>query len=497
MLNIKRWYSIPFDFCSVRNRALRFLRHPVVSMALLILAVTQGSKAFQFPASVYDSIKPSVLRVKCGTSGTATGFLWSSHDKAVTALHVVAGCANIIVDYEKLGISRSATVAKVLRDADLALLTITNAPDAQVLSADSITPSLSEQLSTLGYPLQIPSMTPTALRLRYGGKKLRDIVPNSVAQALSGGPPSLDQEIDPIEGHLLPGDSGAPVFNVQRKIVAIADGGLDNGAVAVSWAIPAKFLNQLAISNENVRGAPTRISSAVLFSAESDMKNMGETACSGLTLTKLRTMTFAQVSQSADDPNGLNQLVQFFNVDPSSFTFDVYQHLSSGATLVLPSGAHLHQAPNGDCIATPSSSNIEIRLQLGVLSSPAAAQSKSLSFEQILAGGRPQEWVADPQWTYAMPVPRFDNMIIRRRAYGHFVMVPTMFLDKYLFEALAVRNNIFMGSAAMYSLSPELAQRMVVCRVSPAANNCDDVRRFFVDWVKSALAVQLSTFPIG
>ena len=151
MLDIKRWCSIHFGCSSVPNRALRLQRQPVVGIALLIIASSEGALAFQFPAAVYDGVKPSVIRVRCGTDRSATGFLWSSNDKAVTALHVVAGCTNIIVDYEGLGISRSASVAKVLRDADLALLTITNAPNAQVLLADSNTPSLSEQLSTLGY----------------------------------------------------------------------------------------------------------------------------------------------------------------------------------------------------------------------------------------------------------------------------------------------------------------------------------------------------------
>jgi len=76
-------------------------------------------------------------------------------------------------------------------------------------------------------------------------------------------------------------------------------------------------------------------------------------------------------------------------------------------------------------------------------------------------------------------------------------VLPSAFQDRYLFEALAVRNNVFMGSAAMYSLSPQLAQQFAACRVAASAGSCESIREFVADWVKSALAVQLSTFPIG
>ena len=76
-------------------------------------------------------------------------------DTAVTALHVVAGCQKITVYYEALKVTRPASVAKVLRQADLVLLKITDAPSAQVLVVDPKPPTLTDKLSTLGYPLQI------------------------------------------------------------------------------------------------------------------------------------------------------------------------------------------------------------------------------------------------------------------------------------------------------------------------------------------------------
>ena len=453
--------------------------------------------AAQFNADVYDQVRPSVIRVSC-SNHAATGFLWSSPDTAVTTLHVVAGCGRISAYYEALKITRPATVVKVLRRADLVLLRIADAPSAHMLEADTTPPSLTEPLATLGYPLQILSMSSTSLQLRYGGKTLRNIVPESIAQALSGGSPSLDLEIENIEGHLLPGHSGAPIFNEERKVVAIADGGLDNGAAALSWGIPAHYLNQLVSSTEN---PDTVVAAAggthgVLFAAETESRNLGETTCSGVTLTKLRSATFAQLVRSVDDPAGMMQSIQMIKVDPSNFMFDVYQHLPSGATFVLPSGAQLQQAANGDCTAALPSGKVELRVRLAVLGSPLEVQSISQTFENTLVDGKARGWVADPVWTNAVPLTRFDGLLVRRRGYEHMKLFP-MYQDKYLFEVLAARNNLFIGSAALQQTTPQWNQKVMACTATPNAFACNDVRQYAVDWVKAMLGIQLTTFPVG
>ncbi len=465
--------------------------------ALLVLAPARPLQAFQFSEAVYDEVKPSVVRISCSNKA-ATGFLWSSSDTAVTALHVVSGCGNITVYYEALKVSRQASVVKVLRRADLAMLKIANAPNSRVLVVDTKPPSLTDQLSTLGYPLQLPSMSSTSLQLRYGGKTLRNIVPESVAQALSGGSPSLDLEIDSIEGHLLPGHSGAPIFNEQRKLVAIADGGLENGAAALSWGIPAQFLNQLAASNEQPQSTVAAVgaSHAVLFASESEVRNLGETTCSGMTLTKLRTATLADLVKSVDDPRGMLQTMQTIKVDVSRATFDVYQHLPSGATFVLPQGAELKLAPNGDCMAALPSGRVQLRIELGVLASTMQAQAKSSAFENSLVNGKTQGWISDLQFTNAAPLTRFDGLIVRRRGYDHVHPFP-MYQDKYLFEVLAVRNNVFIGSAAITETTPQWMQKIQACNMNPGMPACDEVRVYAVDWVKSMLAIQLTTFPVG
>lgn len=469
----------------------------MVSGVLLALAAPRLGTAFQFNADVYDEVKPSVIQISC-TNKAGTGFLWSSPDTAVTALHVVSGCDRIQVYYEALKIRRLATVVKVLRRADLVLLKISDAPNGRVMAVDPKPPALTDHLSTLGYPLQILSMSSTSLQLRYGGNTLRSIVPESVARTLSGGSPSLDLEIESIEGHLLPGHSGAPIFNEQRKLVAIADGGLENGAAALSWGIPAHFLQDLANSSEHPEStvASTAAAHAVLFAAETESRNLGETTCSGTSLTKLRSAPFSQLYKSVDDPAGLLQTIQTIRLDPSNIMFDVYQHLTSGATFVLPTGTQLTSDPSGDCVASLPSGKVRMHIQLGVLSSPMEVQAKSLAFERALVDGNTQGWTPDPQWTNLVPLTRFDGLMVRRRAYQHMKMFP-MYPDKGIFEVLAMRNNVFIGSAVILQSSPQMNQQISACNAMPNAPQCVGVVRYAVDVVTAMLGIQLTTFPVG
>src|ERR1700678_2111782 len=102
----------------------------------ILTSVTYSELARQqFPMQTLDSMAGSVLKVSaraCGDAArpesdrVATGFVWRDQGTAVTALHVISGCKTIDVYYQKAKISRSAEVLKVLRRADLALLSIKN-----------------------------------------------------------------------------------------------------------------------------------------------------------------------------------------------------------------------------------------------------------------------------------------------------------------------------------------------------------------------------------
>lgn len=471
---------------------------PIMGALLVPFFAARCSAGTQFGKPIYDAIKPSIVHVKCVSDNrSGTGFLWPAPDRAVTALHVVAGCARIVVFDEALGTAYGATISKVHLKADLALLKISGTPAAHALNSSSLPPPLTEQLSTLGYPLGVQFMISTPLKFRYGPATLRGVLPDSVANTLSGGSPSLDIDVDNIDGHLLPGHSGAPIFDGNQKVVAIADGGLENGAAAISWGIPAKYLSELVVSTDPISAGPSQVAALALFSYEGNAKVTDEISCSGFTLSRLQSVSFAQISGSVDDPTGLAQLVSYFGVDPRGFTFDVYQHLQSGATFVLPSGEKMSSDPDGLCVVTLPSGMVQIKLQLATFESTVQAQTYSQVFEQELVDNQPQNWVVDPAWTTIMPYSRFDGLTVRRRAYLHVAYLPAQFQDKYMFETLALRNHVFIGSAASYVMSPETAQRMNFCLATNWAGDCDAMRKLRTEWAQSVLAIQLTTFPIG
>ena len=463
----------------------------------------------QHPAiAALPPLRASVLRVDARSCATpdrvATGFLWREGE-AVTALHAVAGCSDVWVYYEIQKLPRKAKVIRVLRRADLAILRIEDPPSAPALPIELKPPSLNDDLATLGYQLQIPTMSSTSLQLRVGGQKLGDIVNPAVRQQLAqSGSPSLDLEITNIEGHLVPGLSGAPVLNQAGRVVAIADGGLENGAVAISWAIPVRYLAELARSGETwnsqagtqagTQAATHAATPKALFASESDSKNQGVTVCGGIPLTKLRTASFPQIMSSADDPLGLQQLVAFFRIDPSGVNFDVYQHLSTGATVLVPAGAGLLSA-GGQCEASLAGGKITMHIEVSVLNSPGAAQARSEAFERSVGGSDPQFWMVDPQWTYPVPYPRFDGLVVRRRAYLH---VKGTVQDRYLFETLAFRGNGFIGSSTTNTLDwTSILQGGATCSVNPSATGCAGILAQIKSWVETILSVHLTTFPIG
>jgi S1-C subfamily serine protease len=488
----------------------------IIASITLFLASTAGPIGIAdqgFPIKSLDLVAPSVLRIdarQCKdnhqivtTDRVATGFLWRDKETVVTAFHVVSGCANISVYYQGRKISRSATVTKVLRKADLVLLSVGDSPDSTPLQDDQQAPPLDQELATLGFQLQIPDMSSTRLRLRYGGKKLRDIVPSTVAQTLSDdGSPSLDLEITNIEGHLVPGLSGAPIFNQVDKVVAVADGGLENGTVGISWGIPVRTLHDLAESKDKISETAGTIQNPLLFAAETDATFKGEQTCSGLPLTKLRTTSFSRIASSTDDPVGLQQLVNYFGVDPTAFSFDIYQHLPSGATIALPSGAQLTTATNGSCMASLANGQVVMMVQLATLTSDAQIQPESQQLELNAAGGSVQGWFGDTAFTYPAPVTRFDGMVLRRRGYVHVdgtqVALNSIPQDKYLFETIATRGHLMLFASVMNNSSTVSDnQRAIACRFNPSQVGCASINSNSNDWVQSVIAVHLSTFPIG
>jgi S1-C subfamily serine protease len=483
-------------------------------LLLLILLVLAGRPACgqAVPAAQIEVVKQSVVKItasQCDTGDRiATGFTWRDTDTAVTAWHVVAGCRNLTVYYQGAKVSRRAHIVKLRRYADLALLSVDNAPPTPPLVEETIDLPVNTDLETLGFPLKTANISSTRLDLRLGGSKLSEIVTDAALQdhIAQLGFPSLDLRIVPIEGHLLPGLSGAPIFDSAGKVVAIGDGGLANGAAGISWGIPASELHDL-VSSSDVVGqqspgtAGSAIRAAGLFASESEASVQGKITCSGVELTKIRTASFSQIAASTDDALGLQQMVNYFNVNPAGFTFDIYQHLSSGATVVIPSNVSL-TADGNSCTATLSNGDFVMRVELAIASSDAEAQSDTQRFESDAVKGAIQGWSVDPSFTYFAPKGRFDGMLVVRKGFVHLnaqLIAPnTIPQDKYLFETIATRKDVVVTETVLNNVATlQNNQLAIICRTSPLTPTCTGINARTDDWVRAVLAVQLVTFPVG
>src|SRR3546814_2771740 len=110
---------------------------PAVAAVLLLVCAgsAAGSAAWAKPSA--DTVRraaASVVRVVAegcpGGQGSrvGTGFVWSAPQQVVTALHVVADCSRVAVEYVELGVQRRAETQRALRRADLALLAVEDPP---------------------------------------------------------------------------------------------------------------------------------------------------------------------------------------------------------------------------------------------------------------------------------------------------------------------------------------------------------------------------------
>lgn len=263
-------------------------------------------------------------------------------ENVVTSLHVVDNSEQITVYYPTLKLSRKAKIQKVLKGADLALLKVIDHPDVPPLNHDSTIPQFGDEITAFGFPLNVRAVGSFDFTVRYGGNRLKDNLPTKALNRIKdNGYPNENTEIVKLDRNsLMPGLSGAPLVNSEGKVVAIGDGGLEMGALNMSWGIPAVMLDSLLLSRQ--ANAPRSGKVRELFAAEL-MASFGQTITIGNTnLTKVRTRTFDQIAKSAPNTQYLdefiNRLNDFDRIDPSRYIFDIYQDFDSGATVVVPEG---------------------------------------------------------------------------------------------------------------------------------------------------------------
>jgi len=210
-----------------------------------------------FPTAAQSNVSSVVLKDRAaavvridvvgadGRSRVASGFIWSSEDVVVTAYHAVASGRPIGVHYAQLqsGGYSPARVLKVAPDYDLALLKLDRPRKVEPLQLARDRSTVDLELTVVGYPLGSADLQSHTLKKRVvAPQALRGLVGRHASEIDAFGAPSLDQIVIPVEGGLLPGYSGAPVFDSKGDVVGIGNGGLKGGMADWGWLIPAARL---------------------------------------------------------------------------------------------------------------------------------------------------------------------------------------------------------------------------------------------------------------
>jgi len=476
---------------------------PLAALAAAIAGLLAGAQPLHAALSYETAQRVARSIVEITASGCAsgdgrrigTGFIFERADQIVTANHVVAGCYDISLWYERApGQPRKrATLTRVLVRNDLALLAVDDPPvtESPLRHAPRFNPD--EELKAIGYAVGQPTLGDLDLRVSIGSDRLEDMLPTSNRQEISRNTSiDLNARIFRFSRPLYPGMSGGPIFNAAGEVVAIAAGGLQSGAVAASWGWPADLLPQLLASGDSFESSDELVESFFTF-AERD--GAAETrTCGGLVFTRLNTLPFGEIAETSDNIFWLELMVSVTSiprVEIEAFMFDVWSHQESGATVIIPAGADLVQASEY-CVAQSASGRFGQIVWGQEAENEIEAQAASVEFEnQLIALAQPFIGVEfDVIFGQQGLQVREDGLAVNRKA---VYFVKSLGLDRaesaHALETVMTRGGSFVGvvtineDAALCLAGVQWAP----CEIDPAS---------IEEWARFALATQMTTYPI-
>ncbi len=318
-----------------------------------------------------ESAKTSVVKIKTKYSvknksgktetkaGTATGFCWQESMYIVTALHAVAG-VNEIKIIKNDGKSTTATVVKVLLEADLALLRLAADIGLKPLTLAEVNVNAGKSYTIWGFPHAVYKIQDHEVRLSRSLEAspiLDDIINGDDLkyQLEKQKYPSPKAQILKIGSTIQPGQSGAPLFTSDGRVVGVADGGLRGGAALLNWGMPAaQYVPRLAKSVDLIPGTVSLQSSLyssnttipdeatdeevyelIQQEAEANTVTMGNTS-----ITKTWTASFGDLTEtmSPEEKAEIEALITEFGIDMSDTYYDIYEDYVTGATISIPFG---------------------------------------------------------------------------------------------------------------------------------------------------------------
>jgi hypothetical protein len=171
-----------------------------------------------------------------------TGFRLQGTSGIITALHGVADARDITAVNEKGDVYSKLRLIKVDIQKDAAILysdKMSNASIAGLISHSTGQISSYENLKVLGHPQGIGLTTKSVTSGSPVLRQLKTLIPPASSLLfLSRNSPSPSIDVIYIEGSLVSGNSGSPIFNKNNHVIGIVNGGILGGAAGISWAIP-------------------------------------------------------------------------------------------------------------------------------------------------------------------------------------------------------------------------------------------------------------------
>ena len=332
------------------------------------------------------TVRVVVRGVEPNTS--ASGFLWKRQDWVVTNLHAIPSDQGIKVKCRNL--TATATVRNVFPEADLALLKVDPRRDGTPAlhkctpykSAHLEEPQMDARLTTYGWLGDARKSSPRFMHKSTKGT-LSDLLPNNnvvLNDLVKYGIPDVNRtEFYLLQGGSLPGYSGASIIDAQNRLVAIVDGGLNQGLNTVKWAIPASELAALENGGpwqprfgekppwlwSSGIADPDQFSVLTYTEVDSYTPSSGEETTFDYEWHRTKRLPLNQLARTAVDRYGILSLIDTYGaaaggqinaasvqrsaeemykvavasgVDPA---FDVYEDLNNGLIIAVPAGQGL------------------------------------------------------------------------------------------------------------------------------------------------------------
>lgn len=369
-----------------------------VSAAICLLAFTNAvdgkSPSEEFAKS--RAVRITVVDPTGQNAKVASGFVWKANDLVVTNLHALPWPNDISVDCK--GLKQKAKIERIYPAGDLALLRII--PAFNELSGEwdkpldgcipfepsdiGAQPSIDKKLYTWGWYGGAKTGTPRSQTM--GVKSSLDgLLPNhpavpgrkSARQLLKEfGVPQLSHEVYNVQGGSLPGFSGSYVVDENHKLVAIIDGGLDEGLSSYNWIIPVRFLQEklmcetcpdvLTAVPASIQNSPVILWSSAHPDADnqtiwsySEVDGWDKTLIYNYNWYKIKTRTLSELMYTSANPEALERVLNVYRKScrncgtaasansASSLAlsdlieFDIYEELDYGLIIATPVGQGL------------------------------------------------------------------------------------------------------------------------------------------------------------